>query len=122
MKILVVDDDADIRLILGAALRRVGGFEVVEAASLAAAVREIAAGVFDAILTDLQLPDGSGAELLAQPAGERLPVFVLTAAADDELRTTLLTAGARDVLVKPFDPFTVAMTLRQQLGASPGPA
>lgn len=92
MKILVVDDDADIRLILGAALRRVGGFEVVEAASL------------------------------APPAGLRQPVFVLTAAADDEMRTTLLNAGARDVLVKPFDPFTVAMTLRQRLGASPGPA
>lgn len=120
MKILLVDDDADIRLILGVALQRVGGFEVVEAASLTDAVREIGAGAFDAILTDLQLPDGSGAELLARPAGERPLVFVLTSGADDETRRTLLAAGARDVLAKPFDPFTVATTVRQQLGSAPG--
>lgn len=121
MKILLVDDDATIRLILSTALRRVGGFDVVEADTLAAAAAQLAEQPFDAVLTDVQLPDGRGDALVAPVrrstggSAPDTPVFAVTATTDPVALAALHANGVRAVFQKPFDPFTLATSLRQQL-------
>jgi len=60
----------------------------------------------DLILTDLMMPDVSGDQLLrqlrAEPAFDPVPVVILTARADDQVRVQLLREGAQDYLLKPF--------------------
>ncbi len=117
--LLLVDDDPLIRLAAGAVLRADGGFAVREAATAADALREAAAGPLDVLLTDVQLPDLDGPELVARlkdrAATRDVPVVFLTAASAataDGLRA----GGARGVITKPFDPLVLADTIRGLLG------
>ena len=112
MKILIIDDDADIRTIARLSLSRVGGMDVIEAASGDEGVRKARDEKPDVILLDMMMPRMDGLETLAalrsQPATARTPVIFLTAkAVGEEIeRTTAL--GAAGVLIKPFDPRTLA--------------
>ncbi len=60
----------------------------------------------DLLLTDIMMPGMSGDELVkairAQPAFDRMPILLLTAKADDDLRVRLLGGGAQDYVMKPF--------------------
>ncbi len=102
--VLVVDDDAAIRTVVGQSLRR-AGFDVKTAASLGDLRAAMAQGVPDVLVTDLVLPDGNGLEAAADliVAHPLLPVIILSA------QNTLTTAvrateiGAYDYLPKPFD-------------------
>ena len=123
MKILLVDDDDAIRLILGTALRRVGGFDVMEVDTFAAATAQLAEQPFDAVLTDVQLPDGRGDALVAPVRNSTggsapdTPVFAVTATTDPAALAALIANGVRAVFQKPFDPFTLATSLKQHLKA-----
>ena len=102
--ILVVEDNPDMVQFIAAALRP--EYVVRTAASgqegLDLALQETP----DLIITDLMMPGMSGADLLNalrdRPLFSGVPVLVLTARAEDELRVDLLRAGAQDYLVKPF--------------------
>jgi two-component system nitrogen regulation response regulator GlnG len=102
--VLVVDDDAAIRTVVGQALRR-QGHRVALAASLAEMHRVIATARPDVLITDVVLPDGNGLETIERLLVDHpeLPVIVLSA------QNTLTTAvratevGAYDYLPKPFD-------------------
>jgi two-component system OmpR family response regulator len=116
MKILIIDDDADIRLIAGLSLSRVGGMDVIEAASGAEGVRKAREECPDVILLDMMMPAMDGSETLAalrsQPATAGTPVIFLTAktvVADVERMKAL---GAAGVLIKPFDPRTLSGDVR----------
>jgi CheY-like chemotaxis protein len=116
MKILIIDDDADIRLIAGLSLSRVGGMDVIEAASGAEGVRKAREERPDVILLDMMMPAMDGSETLAalrsQPATAGTPVIFLTAktvVADVERMKAL---GAAGVLIKPFDPRTLSGDVR----------
>lgn len=103
-KILVVEDDASLRRVLEKLLRR-AGLEVVSAKDLGAARACIAAARPDVILLDIQLPDGSGLDLL-QEVQESLPqtnVIVMTGMADLSVAVQAMQSGAYDFLAKPFD-------------------
>jgi two-component system response regulator MprA len=101
MRLLVVDDDPDVRDSLRRSLE-FEGYEVTTAADGAEALR-LLAGVDLAIL-DLMMPvlDGSEACRRMRAAGERLPVLMLTARDALGDKVTGLDAGADDYLVKPF--------------------
>jgi two-component system nitrogen regulation response regulator GlnG len=102
--VLVVDDDAAIRTVVAAALKR-EGHRVVTASSIAELHRAIRSAKPDVIVTDVILPDGNGLDLLPALLAEHpdLPVIVFSA------QNTLATAvratevGAFDYLPKPFD-------------------
>ncbi len=102
-RILVVDDEADLRELLELTL--VGmGFDVDCAADLAEARRLLdARGGFSMVLTDMRLPDGSGLDLVAAVAGRfpGTPVAVVTAFGSAENAVAALKAGAFDYLAKP---------------------
>jgi CheY-like chemotaxis protein len=107
LRILVVDDDADIRRLAALSLGRIGGFEVTLAAggreAIALAVREMP----DIILLDVSMPEIDGTETLralrAIPATERIPIVFFTAATSDAEAARLGALGAVGVVAKPFD-------------------
>ena len=118
IRLLLVDDDPLILLAAGTALRADGGFAVREARTAGEALQEVAADAPDAIVTDVQLPDFDGTDLLARlraaAATRDIPVIFLTGASGPEAER-LRTLGARGVVPKPFDPFALADQVRQLL-------
>jgi CheY-like chemotaxis protein len=121
MKVLIVDDEDDIRRIARLALGRVGGMDVVEAASGREAVRRAEEERPDAILLDVMMPGLDGPSTLAalrsSPKTSTIPVVFLTAKALPSEIERLRELGARGVLLKPFDPMTLAGQLREALGS-----
>lgn len=104
MRILLIEDDAVLRGVLRASLVD-AGHRVDEAATLGDARLFWRLQPFDAVLLDLNLPDGSGLSALreARRRGDRTPVLVLSAHDRTDERIAGLNAGADDYLGKPFD-------------------
>ena len=123
MKVLVIDDEADIRKIAKLSLSRVGGMQVVEAAGGADGVRLAESERPDAILLDVMMPGMDGPATLAMlKAGEatsKIPVVFLTAKALTTELERLKALGAVAVLTKPFDPMKLPQELKAAL-AQPG--
>ncbi|MBX3656862.1 MAG: sigma-54-dependent Fis family transcriptional regulator [Ramlibacter sp.] len=103
-KVLVVDDEPDLRTLYELTLLR-EGYHVEAAADLADARHLLESRRFDAVITDMRLPDGLGLELLrelqAQQRTERC--LVMTAYGSAENAVEALKAGAFDYLTKPVD-------------------
>ena len=112
---LVVDDEPDIRELLGITLERMN-LEVTTAESIAAATRELRAGTFDLCLTDMRLPDGDGLGLVEwiQAHKPQTPVAVITAHGNVETAVRALKLGAFDFISKPLD----VAALRKLIGAT----
>ena len=102
--ILVADDEANLRKVLAATLRK-EGYEVLTAADGAEAMQLLDKDRVDVLLTDLRMPQVDGMELLnrALEARPGLPVVILTAHGTVETAKTALKRGAFDYLEKPFD-------------------
>lgn len=103
MRVLLVDDDPELLELLERALRRDG--HVARVASGVETARDaLEEGVYDVVVLDIGLPDGSGVELCRDMrAGGRVePVLLLTAQSAVSQRVAGLDAGADDYLVKPF--------------------
>lgn len=113
MRILLVEDDPALRGVIRASLTD-AGHRVDEAATLLSARTLWQVQPFDAVLLDLNLPDGSGLTALreARRRGDRTPVLVLSARDRASERIAGLDAGADDYLGKPFDLGEVEARLR----------
>jgi len=102
LKVLVVEDDREIRSLLLSVLA-VEGFEVRSAVSLSEAQALLQHDRPDLVILDLGLPDGDGSALLHAMRGTRAaPVVIVSARHDEAQKIALLDAGADDYLVKPF--------------------
>jgi two-component system response regulator PilR (NtrC family) len=101
-RVLVVDDEPDIRELLELTLVRMG-LDVTAAGSLAEAREQLRAARFDLCLTDMRLPDGDGLELVRHigTLEADLPVAVITAHGSAENAVAALKAGAFDYVSKP---------------------
>jgi two-component system KDP operon response regulator KdpE len=120
-KILVIDDEPQIRTLLRNTLGR-AGYAVVEAASGKEALNARNIDHPDLILLDLGLPDRDGLELVAALRGElALPVIVVSAREESEQKVAALDLGACDYVTKPFDTdellARVRAALRQKLAS-----
>jgi CheY-like chemotaxis protein len=125
-KILHIEDDEDIREIALIALETVGGLEVIQCASGLEALARAAAIQPDVFLLDVMMPGMTGEETLsalrAMPAFAHTPAIFMTAKAQHSDVRRLLDQGALDVIIKPFDPMTLASqiveiwTRRQRAG------
>jgi two-component system, OmpR family, response regulator len=102
-RLLVVDDEATILELLSGSLR-LAGFEVVTAASGAAAVRAAAVSRPDLVLLDVMLPDGDGFGALRRirSGGSEVPVIFLTARDEVADRVNGFAVGGDDYVTKPF--------------------
>ena len=109
-KLLVVDDFADIRLLLETAFRA-AGHEVVSAADVQGAKEELEEEDFDVVITDLDLPDSNGIELTGwiRERGSDAEVIVITGHASMDTLSDALRLGAFDYLTKPFDDLTLVV-------------
>ena len=116
-RILHVEDDPDIQAIARLALEGVGGLELETCGTGEEALRLARTFHPDLILLDVMMPDMDGVTTLrrlrADPQTGAIPVVFMTAKVQQEEVARLRGEGALDVLVKPFDPMTLAHTLRQ---------
>jgi len=115
-KILLVEDDPDIRVIVKSALEMLAGFQVRACSSGAEALSTVEEFAPQLALLDVMMPeiDGPGvlARLRERPATAALPVIFLTAKATPQESERLRALGAVGVLSKPFDPLTLHEQLR----------
>lgn len=115
MKILVVDDDIDLRSLIGFALRR-DGLLAVEAGSVEAARRAFIDETPDLVILDVNLPDGDGMSLCRElRATSRVPILMLTVRAAEDDLVEALEGGADDYLTKPFSPRTLMARVKALL-------
>ena len=103
-RVLVIDDEPDLRTLYELSLTR-EGYEVVTAGTVAESMQELQAGVFHAVVSDMQLPDGLGLEVLKFLSGSQRSerCVVITAHGSAENAVEALKAGAFDYLTKPVD-------------------
>lgn len=103
-RLLLVDDDKDLREALAEQLVLTGEFETEEAQTGAAGVEKAKEGGFDLILLDVGLPDIDGREAcrLMRKAGVKTPIVMLTGAGEEADQVQGLEAGANDYVTKPF--------------------
>ena len=110
-RIVVADDDADIRDLVAFKLQQVG-HEVVAVGDGASAVKECQAQVPDLVVLDVMMPGMSGLDacraLRQDPAMATVPVILLTARAQESDIEQGFNAGADDYVVKPFSPRELA--------------
>jgi CheY-like chemotaxis protein len=104
-RVLVIDDEGDIRLLMRVMLRQ-AGVEVEEASSASEGLERLRTSEPDLVLLDIRLPDGDGFEILEQmkQSGqiERVPVVMVSAHSTPSTRLRALAEGAAGYVTKPF--------------------
>ena len=127
-RLLVVDDEPDLRTLYELTLVR-EGYDVESAGSVDEAWQMICEAAYDAVITDMRLPDGTGLELLQrlEKAGRRERAIVITAYGSAENAVEALKAGAFDYLTKPVDlkqfrAVVASATAQDRAQAAPVPA
>ncbi len=119
-RILIVDDDPDIRTLLADFIGR-HGFEVDTARNGAAMHTALARGHFDLVVLDIMMPGEDGLSLCRTlRAQTQIPVIFLTAAAEETDRIVGLEMGADDYVVKPFAPRELLARVRAVLRRASG--
>jgi len=124
-KVMLVEDDSDIRTVAGMALEMVGGLKILACESGAQALEMVAGFAPQLVLLDVMMPGMNGPEVL-QALRQRadtaaIPVIFLTAKVQEGEVAKLRALGALDVIAKPFDPMTLAATVRALWAARPNP-
>ena len=121
LKVLYIDDDADIREVATLALELDLAIEVRSESSGAAGLAAAASWRPDAILLDVMMPVMDGPTTLVQlrnnAATRNVPVVFITARAQSKEIDAFIKQGARAVITKPFDPMTLAAELRRKIAA-----
>ncbi|WP_176248263.1 MULTISPECIES: response regulator transcription factor [unclassified Sulfitobacter] len=116
MRILIVEDATDMAEAIVTRLAR-SGMACDLAGNIAEADAHLAVQRYDALVLDINLPDGLGTDLLCtlRNRGDRTPVLMLTARFSVDDRVSALDLGADDYLVKPFDHRELEARLRALL-------
>jgi CheY-like chemotaxis protein len=125
LKILHIDDEPDIREITALALGIDPGIDLTSCASGQAGLEELAGGLRpDAILLDVMMPGLDGPGTLEQvrtlPGFAHTPVIFMTARAQAQEQARFIGLGAVGVIIKPFDPMTLAGQVRDILAGARG--
>jgi len=122
VRILVVDDDADARDIVGTSLRQAGA-QVTLAATVREALNVLESTDFDVLVSDIAMPNGTGYDLVravrASPLTAHLPAVALTAYSRVEDRERALSAGFNFHIGKPFELFALVRIVAIAAGREP---
>lgn len=118
-RILVVDDEPQIRKLLDISLRA-QGYQVDQAANGAAALAALAAHGADLVILDIGLPDRDGHSVLAEVRGwTEVPVIMLSVRASEAEKVRALDLGANDYVTKPFGVQELSARIRALLRTQP---
>ncbi|NJO43368.1 MAG: response regulator [Cyanobacteria bacterium CRU_2_1] len=119
-QILVIDDEANVREVVQACLRDLGGWDVLEAASGREGLIKAAEEQPDAIVLDLMMPGMDGFAVLRQlqlnPMVQSIPVVVLTAKTYLIERRQFAQFGVVEAIAKPFNPVMLPIQIAKALG------
>jgi CheY-like chemotaxis protein len=119
-RVLMIDDDADIREVAALSVETMGGWEMLQAATGEEGIAKAELENPDAILLDLMMPDVDGRATLKRLKGNEktagIPVVLLTAKAQGMSLEELKELGLADFLAKPFDPLTFCSDISRVLG------
>jgi two-component system, chemotaxis family, chemotaxis protein CheY len=128
MKILVVEDSPSMRSMLTTILEAEADgmeLEIVEASSGFEALKMLPHHRFDAVVTDINMPDINGLELVSflknHPTYRTIPVMVVSTEGSAEDRRRAEALGAEDYVVKPFERQDLTEKLRRLLEGPPRP-
>ncbi len=119
-RILIVDDEEDIRDVVQVSLEEFAGWQTEVAASGVEGLHLATSGDFDVILLDISMPDMDGVQLFerlqADPQAYMIPVIVLTAKVLPKDRQRFTELGVAGMITKPFDPVTVWRQVAEIMG------
>ena len=119
-RILVIDDEVQIRRFLGISLRA-QGYEVIEAGLGQEGLEKLVQGGIDVVILDLGLPDMDGQQVLKDlRQWSDVPVVVLSVRSHENEKVAALDAGANDYVTKPFGVQELSARLRGLLRHKPG--
>jgi CheY-like chemotaxis protein len=119
-RVLVIDDEADIREVTSLSLETMAGWEVLQSGSSADGIEKASREQPDVILLDLMMPDVDGKTTLSRlrqnEKTSKIPVLLLTAKVQAFDLDELIELGLTGVLSKPFDPLTLSDDIAAKLG------
>lgn len=119
-KVLIVEDSKASRDFIAAAVEAVRGVRAISTPSGFEALKLLPRHRFDLIITDINMPDINGLELInfvkKNPNYRDVPLFIITTEGRDQDRDRGLALGAAEYLVKPFDPQSLEALLKRYLG------
>ena len=116
MRILVVEDDGDVALVIRRSLEA-AGHVVTHEFSAEAGLAALKAGTFDVVLMDNSLPGAMGITALPQfVAASPAPVVMMTGHANEDVQTDALLLGAKALVAKPFEPGEIQAVLEKAVG------
>jgi CheY-like chemotaxis protein len=119
-RILIIDDEEDIREVAQLSLEMAANWDVLTASSGREGLAKAEVEQLDAILLDVMMPDWDGVttfqQLQANPATQHIPVLLLTAKMQAADKRRFAQLGVTAVIAKPFDPMTLADQVAKFLG------
>lgn len=117
--IMITDDSVSIRQMVGFTLQA-AGYSTMESVDGADALEKLAQAQADLLITDLNMPNMDGIELIRQVRGidrfRFMPILMLTTESQDEKKQAGRTAGATGWIVKPFAPDQLVAVVKKVLG------
>ncbi len=118
-KVLIVEDSKASRELIATTLETIADVEVMQSSSGFEALKLLPRHRFDLIITDINMPDINGLELInfvkKNPNYRDTPLFVITSEGREKDRARGLALGAAEYLVKPFEPQSLEGLLRRYL-------
>jgi len=120
VKILIVEDSPTMRQLVGFALKRLPGAEIIEAADGVEGLKKINSNIFDLIITDINMPVMDGLKLISLVRRDvnyrNIPIMIITTEGGAEDRERALALGADAYITKPIQAGQVLDTARSLLG------
>lgn len=119
-KILVTEDSSTMRSLLVSTIESLEGYQIVEAASGFEALRLLPREKVDLIITDINMPDINGLELISyvrnNPNYRDIPLFIISTESSEKDMEKGLALGANEYLVKPFNPVKLQELISKYIG------
>ena len=116
-KVLVVEDSPTMRQLIVFALKRIRGFQIVEANDGVDALKKLSTEKFDLILTDINMPIMDGLKLVSMvrndPNYKETPIIVITTEGATEDRERALALGANEYITKPIQTMKILETVKK---------
>ncbi len=116
-KVLVVEDSPTMRQLIIFALKRIRGFQIVEANDGVDGLKKLSAHKFDLILTDINMPIMDGLKLVSMvrndPNYKETPIIVITTEGATEDRERALALGANEYITKPIQTMKILETVKK---------